>query len=53
MEEVRLRLSSASGARAEVQDALFRMTILFARVVWLARRLVVAMSQAQRALAAD
>jgi hypothetical protein len=32
-------------------DALFRMTILFERVIWLARRLVVETRQAQRALA--
>jgi phosphate:Na+ symporter len=50
MEELRLRLTSGSGAGPEVQDALFRITILFERVVWLARRLVVDMSQAQRTL---
>ncbi len=53
MEELRLRLSSGSGADAEVQNALFRMTILFERAVWLARRLVVGISQAQRAMAAS
>jgi phosphate:Na+ symporter len=45
MEDLRQRLPA-------MQDAVFRMTILFERVVWLARRLVIDMSQAQRTLAA-
>ncbi|MDQ0391155.1 Na/Pi symporter [Labrys monachus] len=53
MEDLRGRLSSSSGAPADMQDALFRMTILFERVVWLARRVVIDMNQAQKALAAD
>jgi phosphate:Na+ symporter len=52
MADLRLRLSSGSSAMPEVQDALFRITILFERVVWLARRLVIDMSQAQRAFIA-
>ena len=50
MEELRQRLTTVSEAEPELQDALFRMTILFERAVWLGRRLVVEMSQAQRAL---
>jgi phosphate:Na+ symporter len=53
MEELRLRLAAGAESPVGVQDALFRMTILFERAVWLARRLVLDMSQAQRALAAD
>ena len=53
MEELRLRLAAAAESPVGVQDALFRMTILFERAVWLSRRLVLDMSQAQRALAAD
>ncbi len=51
MEELRLRL--AAEAPVGVQDALFRMTILFERVVWLADRLVLDLSQARRVLAID
>lgn len=53
MEELRLRLASSSDAAPSVQDALFRITILFERAVWLSRRLVIDMSQVQRAFAAD
>jgi phosphate:Na+ symporter len=52
MEELRQRLTTAGEATPAVQDALFRMTILFERVVWLGRRLVVETSQAQRAFQA-
>jgi phosphate:Na+ symporter len=51
MEELRQRLTQTSEASNEMLDALFRMTILFERVVWPARRLVVETSQAQRVLA--
>ena len=50
MEELRNRLTQASEASAEMLDALFRMTILFERVIWLARRLVAETRQANRAL---
>jgi phosphate:Na+ symporter len=53
MEDLRQRLSASSSAAPAVQDAVFRMTILFERVVWLARRLVIGLSQAQRALSAS
>jgi len=53
MEELRLRLSSQNDVPAEVQNALFHMTVLFERIVWLARRLVNDVSQAQRGLAGD
>ena len=53
MEELRLRLSSQHDVPAEVQNALFHMTVLFERIVWLARRLVNDISQAQRGLAGD
>ncbi|HEY9211659.1 MAG TPA: Na/Pi symporter [Ancylobacter sp.] len=53
MEELRVRLSSQSDVPADVQNALFRMTVLFERIVWLARRLVNDISQAQRGLAGD
>jgi phosphate:Na+ symporter len=50
MEELRNRLTQGSEASAEMLDALFRMTILFERVIWLARRLVAETRQANRAL---
>ena len=53
MEELRLRLSSQNDVPADVQNALFQMTVLFERIVWLARRLVNDISQAQRGLAGD
>ncbi|MFT0861124.1 Na/Pi symporter [Ancylobacter sp. G4_0304] len=51
MEELRLRLSSQEDVGAEAQNALFRMTVLFERIVWLARRLVNDLSQARRSAA--
>ncbi|MDE1149756.1 MAG: hypothetical protein PW843_24660 [Azospirillaceae bacterium] len=53
MDELRRRLVSGSDAAAPVQDALFRLTILFERAVWLARRLVVNIGQVQRTLTSD
>ncbi|HTJ65185.1 MAG TPA: Na/Pi symporter [Alphaproteobacteria bacterium] len=53
MEDLRQRLSASASAAPAVQDATFRMTILFERVVWLARRVVINFSQAQRALSAE
>jgi len=52
MQDLRQRLASAEGADADVQDALFRMTVLFERTVWLARRTAVELSQAMSVLAA-
>jgi phosphate:Na+ symporter len=52
MEDLRKRLSASSSAAPAMQDAVFRMTILFERVVWLARRLVIDLSQAHRTLSA-
>ncbi|WP_421700619.1 Na+/Picotransporter [Ancylobacter sp.] len=49
MEELRQRLSSQSDLAAAEQNALFRMTVLFERIVWLARRLVNGMTQVRRA----
>lgn len=53
MEELRMRLAANPDAPAAVQDALFRITILFERAVWLARRLVTDLSQAQRTIEAS
>jgi phosphate:Na+ symporter len=53
MEELRQRLAAGADATPPAQQALFRMTILFERAVWLARRLVTDLSQAQRLLTAD
>lgn len=53
MDELRQRLSASASAAPAMQDAVFRMTILFERVVWLARRVVIDLSQAQRALTAE
>lgn len=50
MEELRMRLAANPDAPPAVQDALFRMTILFERCIWLGRRLVTDLSQAQRRL---
>ncbi len=52
MEDLRKRVSASSSAAPAMQDAVFRMTILFERVVWLARRLVIDLSQAHRTLSA-
>lgn len=53
MEELRLRLSSQDDVDAEAQNALFRMTVLFERIVWLARRLVNDLSQCRRSIKND
>jgi len=53
MEDLRVRLASQNDVPAEVQNALFQMTVLFERIVWLSRRLVNDISQAQRGLAGD
>ena len=50
MAELRQKLTGEAASVA--QDALFRMTILFERVVWLGRRLVTDLSQAQQVLKA-
>jgi phosphate:Na+ symporter len=50
MAELRQRLNGDAEAGSLAQDALFRMTILFERSVWLARRLVTDMSQAHQLL---
>ncbi|HQT63983.1 MAG TPA: hypothetical protein PLT25_06190 [Acidocella sp.] len=47
MTEMRQKLGSEDVA-ADGQEALFRMTILFERAVWLARRLVTELTQAQQ-----
>lgn len=49
MEDLRQRLSSQSDLTAQEQNALFRMTVLFERIVWLARRLVNGLTQVRRA----
>ncbi len=51
MEEVRMRLATDPDASSDAHSALFRMTMLFERVVWLARQLVVALGEAQRVTA--
>jgi phosphate:Na+ symporter len=53
MEELRQRLSASASAAPAMQDAVFRMTILFERVVWLARRVVIDLSQAHRTMTAE
>ena len=53
MEELRQRLSSQSEINIEAQQALFHMTVLFERIVWMARRLVTDISQTNRALARE
>lgn len=50
MEELRLRLSSQDDVETDAQNALFRMTVLLERIVWLARRLVNDLSQARRSV---
>ncbi len=50
MAELRQKLTGEAASAA--QDALFRMTILFERAIWLARRLVTDLSQAQQVLSA-
>ncbi|WP_428030399.1 Na+/Picotransporter [Ancylobacter sp.] len=49
MEDLRQRLSSQNDLSPAEQNALFRMTVLFERIVWLARRLVNGLTQARRA----
>ncbi|GAB4071145.1 Na+/Picotransporter [Ancylobacter sonchi] len=49
MEALRHRLSEQHALTPTQQDALFRMTILFERIVWLARQLVNSLTQAHRA----
>jgi phosphate:Na+ symporter len=51
MSQLRQRLAGDGESGALEQDALFRMTILFERAVWLARRLVTDIRQAQQVLA--
>lgn len=51
METLRLRLSAQQDLAPQLQDALFRMTMLFERIVWLARRLVNNFTQAHRTMA--
>ncbi|WGD31519.1 Na+/Picotransporter [Ancylobacter sp. WKF20] len=50
MEDLRLRLSAQQDITPGAQNALFRMTMLFERIVWMARRLVNDFTQAHRAL---
>ncbi len=49
MAELRQRLAENGEAAPAAQNALFRMSILFERAVWLARRLVTDLSQARQA----
>ncbi|MBS7541848.1 Na+/Picotransporter [Ancylobacter oerskovii] len=49
MEALRQRLSAQQALTPLQQDALFRMTLLFERIVWLARQVVNSFSQAHRA----
>ncbi len=51
MAELRQRLTESGDAAPAAQNALFRMSILFERAVWLARRLVTDVSQARQAMA--
>ncbi|QIB35610.1 Na/Pi cotransporter family protein [Ancylobacter pratisalsi] len=53
MDELRHRLSTEAGVAPRALDGLFRMTVLFERIVWLSRRLVNGFSQAHRSLGAD
>ena len=53
MEALRLRLSSQDDIAPAAQNALFRMTVLFERIVWQARGLVNDFTQVHRALEAD
>lgn len=50
MSQLRQRVAGDGETGSLAQDALFRMTILFERAVWLARRLVTDMRQAQQAM---
>jgi uncharacterized membrane protein YfbV (UPF0208 family) len=50
MTELRQRLS-ADDAEAGAQDALFRISMLFERAVWLGRRFVTDLAQAHALLA--
>ncbi len=52
MAELRQRLADSGEAGPEAQNALFRMSILFERAVWLARRLVTDFSQARQVMTA-
>jgi phosphate:Na+ symporter len=51
MTELRQRLATDEGASAEAQDALFRISMLFERAVWLARRFVTDLAQVNTLLA--
>ena len=53
MEELRLRLTSQDQLSLEAQEALFRMTVLFERIVWMARRLVTDISQTNQLISQD
>jgi phosphate:Na+ symporter len=53
MSELRQKLTAESESEGLGQDALFRMTILFERAVWLARRLVTDLAQACQAQQAE
>jgi phosphate:Na+ symporter len=53
MSELRQKLTAESENEGLGQDALFRMTILFERAVWLARRLVTDLAQACQAQQAE
>ncbi len=50
MDDLRSRLSAQQGIAPGAQNALFRMTLLFERIVWMSRRLVNGFTQANRAL---
>ncbi|MCS0495912.1 Na+/Picotransporter [Ancylobacter sp. MQZ15Z-1] len=49
MDELRHRLSTQAGVPPQALDGLFRMTVLFERIVWLSRRLVNGFTQVHRA----
>jgi len=51
MEELRRRLSTEADVAPAALDGLFRMTVLFERIVWLSRQLVNSLSEGQRSLA--
>ncbi|WP_371346596.1 Na+/Picotransporter [Ancylobacter sp. IITR112] len=53
MEDLRQKLSAEGELAAEQQNALFRMTVLFERIVWLSRRLVNGLTQVRRAHSAS
>lgn len=50
MDDLRLRLSTQQDITPTAQNALFRMSLLFERIVWMSRRLVNDFTQAHRAL---